>query len=74
MCGYSEQIQAEITKKEKLIDQLYDRLKSEGTKNLIEIYREIAAHQQSIRAKKQMLENNGPSGIPVYHIPSKVNI
>lgn len=75
MCGYSQQIENEIQVEQDAINELYSRLKSEGMKDLENIYSQIAAKQQSIQAKRQRLENIGQTFYrSTYSVPKNVII
>lgn len=75
MSGYNEEIENEIQEEQKAINELYEKLGSEGTKDLERIYSQIAAKQQSIRAKKQRMKGIGQSFYrPSYSVPKNVII
>lgn len=75
MYGYKTELEIEIIQEKNAIKDLYDRLRIEGLKDMFTIYTQIAAHQQSIAAKRQRIENIGKS---IYMnsqaIPKIVNI
>ena len=75
MLGYNEELENEIQAEQEAINELYEKLGSEGVKDLEGIYSQIASKQQSIRAKKQRLKNIGQSFYrPTYSIPNNLVI
>jgi hypothetical protein len=75
MYGYKTELEIEIIQEKNAIKDLYDRLRIEGLKDLVNIYSQIAAHQQSIAAKRQRIENIGKSMyMNSQAIPKIVNI